>query len=163
MSGAALSGARTTSMERAATATLPLLGAALSASAAVAHLAVAQPHWREWWAHGAFFVVCAAAQALLAVLLVWRPRPWVAMGGIAGNLAVVCMYVYSRTNGSPIGPHEGVPEKPELFDLTVTAEELVLVVALVPLLGERGRRVAMHAVAAVGAGLWIARLTGVVL
>ena len=93
-------------------AALPAFAGALSLSAAIAHFGVAAPHYREWWAHGLFFVVCGALQALFAVLIVWRPRPWLALTGIAGTLAIISMYVYSRTNGSPIGPHEGVPEEP---------------------------------------------------
>jgi hypothetical protein len=142
---------------------LPAFAAALSLSAAIAHAGVAQVHWREWWAHGAFFVVCAVLQAALAALLVRRPRDWVAMYGIAGNLAVVAMYVYSRTNGSPVGPHEGVPEPPGVYDMVTTAGELVLVVALIAMLGDRAGRWALRGAFLAGAGLWIARATGVVL
>src|SRR6185295_15868592 len=106
---------------------LPAFAAALSASAAIAHLGVAEPHYRAWWAHGLFFVVCGALQALFAVLV---------LAGIAGTLGILGMYVYSRTNGAPIGPHEGVPEPPGVYDMVTAAGELVLVVVLVQMLAE---------------------------
>src|SRR3712207_6620907 len=108
-------------------AALPAFAGALSLSAAIAHFGVAAPHYREWWAHGLFFVVVGAVQALFAVLVTWWPAPWLALCGIAGNLAIIAMYVYSRTNGSPIGPHEGVPEEPGVYDMTTAAGELLLI------------------------------------
>jgi hypothetical protein len=147
----------------AAPASLPALGAVLSVSAAIAHFGAMPPHLQEWWAHGAFFAVCGAAQALLALLLLRRPRDWVLLAGIAGNLAIVAMYVYSRTNGSPVGPHEGVPEEPGWYDLTTTAMEVALVGVLIALIGPRAGRWAMRLVLACGAGLWIGRATGFVL
>jgi hypothetical protein len=140
----------------------PALAAALSASSAGAHLAVMAPHWSEWWAHGAFFLACAVTQALLAVLVLWRPWSWVLLTGIAGNLAIVTMYVYSRTNGAPVGPHEGVPEPPGALDLTTTAGELMLVALLVAMVPEAQRRWAMRLVLLVGLALWTARATGIV-
>jgi hypothetical protein len=142
-------------------AALPAFAGALSLSAAIAHLGVAAPHFREWWLHGAFFVACGVLQALFAVLIMWRPRTWLVLTGIAGNLAIMSMYVYSRTNGPPVGPHEGVPEPPGVYDLMTTAGEFVLVVVLVLMLGERARRWAMRLVVLVAAALWTAKATGV--
>jgi hypothetical protein len=140
---------------------LPAFGAALSLSAAIAHFGVAAPHYRQWWAHGMFFFVCGALQALFAVLVFLRPRVWLILTGIAGTLAILAMYVYSRTNGSPIGPHEGVPEEPGVYDMTTAAGELVLIVVLVLMLGEGARRWAMRLVLLAGIGLWVAKATGV--
>ena len=142
-------------------ASLPAFAGALSLSAAIAHLGVITPHWRMWWAHGLFFVVCGVVQALFAVLILWRPRPWLALAGIAGNLTVISMYVYSRTNGLPAGPHEGVPEEPGWYDMTTTAGELALVVALVLMVGGRARTWAMRLVLLFAVGLWTAKATGV--
>jgi hypothetical protein len=142
-------------------AALPAFAGALSLSAAIAHFGVASPHYREWWAHGLFFVVVGAFQALFAGLVVWRPRPWLALIGIAGNLAIISMYVYSRTNGSPIGPHEGVPEEPGWYDMTTAFGELVLIVVLLLMLGERARRWGMRMVVLGALALWTAKATGV--
>ena len=59
----------------------------------------------------------ASGQALFAPLVLRRPAPWVAAVGIAGNLAIVAMYVLSRTAGPPLGPHAqrpraGRPDRP---------------------------------------------------
>jgi hypothetical protein len=137
--------------------------AAFSLSSGIAHFLVAGPHFAEWWAHGAFFVACGVTQSLFAGLILWRPRTWLALTGIAGNLAIVAMYVYSRTNGAPLGPHQGVPEPPGAFDLMTTAGELVLVVLLLAMLGERAGRWALRFVVLFGVALWTARATGVVL
>ena len=143
---------------------LPPLAGALSLSAAIAHLGVAAPHFRDWWLHGTFFVVCGVAQALLAALVLWRPRAaWIALSGIAGNLAIVTMYVYSRTNGSPVGPHAGMPEEPGVLDLATTVGELALIVVLIAMLAERARRWAIRLAMLVGVALWTGRATGVVL
>ena len=140
---------------------LPPFAAALSLSAAIAHLGVAAPHYREWWAHGAFFYACAGLQALFAALVFLRPRAWLVLTGIAGTLAILAMYVYSRTNGSPIGPHEGVPEEAGWYDMTTAAGELVLVVVLVLMLGQRARAWAMRLILLVAVALWTAKATGV--
>jgi hypothetical protein len=142
-------------------AALPAFAGALSLSAAIAHFGVAAPHYRQWWVHGLFFLVCGALQALFAVLILWWPRPWIALCGIAGNLAIIAMYVYSRTNGSPVGPHEGVPEEPGVYDMTTTAGELVLVIVLLLMLGEGARRWGMRMVLLMAAALWTAKATGV--
>src|SRR3712207_5348148 len=89
---------------------LPPLAAALSLSAAIAHFGAAEPHFHDWWAHGAFFGVCGALQAAFAALILWRPRVWLVLTGVAGTLAILSMYGYSRTNGAPVGPHAGVAE-----------------------------------------------------
>jgi hypothetical protein len=94
-------------------------------------------------------------------LILFRPRAWLALCGIAGTLAILAMYVYSRTNGSPIGPHEGVPEEPGVYDMTTAAGELALVVVLVLMLEDRARRWAMRLVLLAAAGLWTAKATGV--
>jgi hypothetical protein len=56
------------------------------------------------------------------------------IGGHRRPLAILGMYVYSRTNGAPIGPHEGVPEPPGVYDMVAAAGELVLVLVLVLML-----------------------------
>jgi hypothetical protein len=137
------------------------VAAALSLSAAIAHFGVIEPHYRMWWLHGLFFVVCGALQALFAALILWRPAAWLCLAGIAGNLTVISMYVYSRTNGLPVGPHQGVPEPPGVYDMVTAAGELLLVVVLILMLGERARRWAMRLVLLFGVGLWTAKATGI--
>jgi hypothetical protein len=139
---------------------LPRIAAALSLSAAIAHFGAAPPHFHDWWAHGAFFVVCGALQAAFAALILWWPRTWLALTGVAGTLAVLALYVVSRTYGAPVGPHAGIAEPAEAYDLTTAAGEFVLVVVLVMMLGDAARRWAMRLVLLVALALWMAKASG---
>jgi hypothetical protein len=139
---------------------MPALAAALSLLVAWVHLAYAASHLRQWWAYGAFFVAAGVTQALFAPLVLRRPRPWVAAAGIAGNVAIIGMYVVTRTAGPPLGPHAHVPEPAGAIDLATTGAEVALVVVLLTLLGGRTRRVVVNALLAGGALLWALRLGG---
>ena len=134
---------------------LELLAAALSAGAAVIHGLVMPEHMAEWWGYGTFFLVVAAAQGAYAVVLLlqpWRrdrsgvPRALsrlatarsVYVAGIVGNLAIVALYVVTRTAGIPFfGPHAGMVE--ELTPISVLSKvfEVILIVILIRLLRER--------------------------
>ena len=137
--------------------------AALSFSAAIAHLDGVGVHGRSWWAYGAFFLATGVLQATLGVLLLWRPRTWMALIAIPGNLAIVSMYVYTRTNGPPMGPHAGVPESPELLGMTTCAAELAVAVILLRLLGERTGRAMLWGMLLLGLAGWALRLHGTLL
>jgi hypothetical protein len=138
----------------------PAVAAALSLLAAWVHLAYTASHLRQWWAYGAFFLATGIGQALFAPLVLRRPSPVVAVVGIAGNLAIVAMYVVSRTAGPPLGPHAHVPEPAGPIDLATTGAEIALVGVLLTLLGVRTRRWAVNLLLAGGALLWALRLTG---
>jgi hypothetical protein len=84
----------------------------------------------------------------------------VALFGVVGNLGVVLMYVLSRTDGVPVGPHANVAEKATTVDLLTTAGEIVLVIVLLAMLGRTARRVALNAMLVLGVLLWAGRLTG---
>jgi hypothetical protein len=134
--------------------------AVLSLAAAWIHFAFVESHWRDWWAYGAFFLACGVGQALFVPVVLRWPRGWVVSSGIAGNLAIVGMYVMSRTQGIPMGPHARVVEKATAIDLACTGIEIVLVGVLVVMLGRTGRRVVVNAMLLAGLGLWVLRLTG---
>jgi hypothetical protein len=138
----------------------PAVAAALSLLVAWVHLAYAASHLRQWWAYGAFFVAAGAGQALFAPLVLRRPVPWVALTGIAGNVAIVGLYVVTRTAGPPLGPHAHVPEPAGAIDLATTAAEVVLIAVLLTLLGVRARRVVVNLLLAGGLLLWALRLGG---
>jgi hypothetical protein len=136
------------------------VAAALSLGAAWVHLAYTASHFRQWWAYGAFFLAVGIGQALYAPLVLRWPRPAVALLGIAGNVAIVGMYVLSRTVGPPLGPHAGVPEAAGTVDMATTAGEVALVVVLLSLLGGATRRRVANVLLLAGALLWALRLTG---
>src|SRR5215211_764799 len=116
------------------------IAAALSLGAAWVHFAYLGSHLRQWWAYGAFFLAVGAGQGLFAPLMLRRPGPWLVATGIAGNLAIVALYVLTRTAGPPIGPHARVPEPAGAVDLATTAAEVVLVAVLMTMLRGRARR-----------------------
>jgi hypothetical protein len=138
----------------------PIIAAVLSLGAAWVHFAYTASHLRQWWAYGAFFLATGAGQAVFAPLVVRRPRPWVVAVGIAGNLAIVAMYVVSRTAGPPLGPHAHVPEPAGAVDLATTAVEIALVGVLLTLLGGRSRRWIANLLLGGGVLLWALRLSG---
>ena len=114
------------------------------------HAAEAPEHFAEWWGYGAFFATAAAAQALLAVLLLWAPwqggagRPGrvgrsgtrlLIAAAIAGNGAIVALYVVTRTIGIPlVGPEAGEVEPLTRSGVAATALEILLIGLLVLLI-----------------------------
>jgi len=108
--------------------TRPLLAsvAMLSAGAALIHFAVIAPHLDEWWVTGIFFILLAPVQLAWAILVLLRPAPILLLAGLAGNLLVAAVWVFTRTAGLPIGPETGEPEAIGLADVVATAFELLL-------------------------------------
>lgn len=134
--------------------------AALSLVAALIHLWVAPGHFQVWWGYGSFFLAAASAQGLLAVVLLRWPGWAPCLAGVLGNLAVVALYVVTRTSGVPFGPHATRAEEAGVLDMTATAVELATVVFLLSLLGGRARAVAVNAALLAGVGIWALRLMG---
>jgi hypothetical protein len=134
--------------------------ATLSLLAAWSHFAYMFEHFRDWWAYGLFFLAMGVGQGLFAAALLRRPRHGVVLAGLAGNLAIVGMYILSRTSGIPLGPHTGVVERAYPGDLITTAGEIALVVLLLVLAGSTARRWVLNLLVAAGLGLWALRITG---
>ena len=119
--------------------TTPYVIATLSFAAALIHLWAMPDHFAEWWGYGAFFLATAAAQAAYGAALLLVPRRALLPLGIVGNLAIVSLYVVTRTAGVPfLGPHAGEVEAVSLLDLSAMLLELALVAVLVALLRGRG-------------------------
>jgi hypothetical protein len=105
--------------------------AALSLLAALLHLWVTPEHFEEWWGYGAFFVVAGAAQIFYVPIVLLWPTRIILLGGIAGNLAIVVLYLLTRTVGIPFfGPEAGEVEGFGFVDVCATASELGIPVAL---------------------------------
>jgi hypothetical protein len=134
--------------------------AVLSLGAGYVHLAYMTSHWQEWWAYGAFFLAAAAGQGLFAVLVLRSRSAWLLLAGIAGNVAVVGLYVLTRTSGPPLGPRAGAIEPAGAVDLLTTAAEIAIVVALLAVLGPRARARVVNLLLVAGALLWALRATG---
>jgi hypothetical protein len=164
--------------------------AGLMVLAAGIHLFVIPEHLREWWMAAVFFLVVANGQAGLAAMLFRKLQPLTVSLGIWANLAVVGVYVWSRTTGLPFGPEHhaeiasghaghlpvaggvgnGIPVLPQpnvgraesvgALDISALAIELVAVAILVSLLPERTRGRTTNAMLACGVVLWISWAAG---
>jgi hypothetical protein len=133
--------------------TLMIILAGLSAGAAVIHLAAAPSHYREIGDLAAGFVVSAAFQAAwIRWCLAGPSRSTIAIG-IAGNLAIVAAWAWTRTIGLPVGELAGSPEPIGFPDGASVVFELLLVTGLVVRWLEidvaLGRRSVVRAVASV--------------
>jgi hypothetical protein len=132
--------------------------AVLSVAVGYVHLAYTESHWEDWWAYGLFFLATGVGQLLFAPLLLKWPKPWLIWLGITGNLAIVGMYVYSRTEGIPLGPHERVVEKAGGIDVATTMAEIAIAVLLLLMVGGRARRWVFNVLLVAGVVLWASRV-----
>ena len=116
--------------------------ALLLLGAAAVHFAVAPAHFQEYAPFGLFFVGAGLLQCAAAAAALLRPsrRMFIAAG--AGTLAVVALYVVSRTAGVPVGPRPWRPEMIGFPDVACTAMEVVSLplLALLAVRGPRARR-----------------------
>ena len=105
--------------------------AALSLLGALIHLWVMPEHFGEWWGYGTFFLVAAVAQGVYVPLLLHWPNQSVLLLGIAGNSAIVLLYLLTRVVGIPLfGPEAGEVEGVGIVDICATSSEAGIVVAL---------------------------------
>jgi len=106
------------------------LAADLSLAAAVVHALLAPEHFEEAFEYGAFFVASAVAQGAYALLLLRQPgRTWLLLG-IAGNVAIIALYLATRLIGIPTGPAAGELEPVGLIDLPSKTVEVALILLL---------------------------------
>jgi hypothetical protein len=105
--------------------------AALSLIAGLIHLWVMPEHFEEWWGYGVFFLVAAAAQiGYIPILLRW-PNRTIFVLGIAGNSAIILLYLLTRVVGIPLfGPEAGEVEGVGFVDVCATASEAAIVIAI---------------------------------
>ena len=143
----------------------------MSAAAAFAHLVAAPSHFTWWPASGVFFVALGAGQLACSVLL-WRRGPRQSsfvLGAIWGTVAVILLYVASRTVGLPMTPpvpfHGGrwVPGRSMVpngakyvgpLDVFTVVTELLLVVTLLSMLPNRAKARTLNGLLWVGLALW---------
>lgn len=140
--------------------------AALSLLAGLIHLWVTPEHFEEWWGYGVFFLVAAAAQiGYVPILLRW-PNRLVLVLGIAGNSAIILLYLLTRVVGIPLfGPEAGEVESVGFVDVCATASEAAIVIAVgaVLLRGVMRQSTALIAPILAGALMLIAHLPHLVL
>ena len=108
--------------------------ASLSAAAAGIHFAVVFEHFKDYLLYGVFFLVLAWAQLIWPAVLLWRPsRLWLWLG-LAGNAAVLTVYVLSRTVGLPFGPDLHHPEPVGALDVVSCVLQFALAAGCAALL-----------------------------
>jgi FtsP/CotA-like multicopper oxidase with cupredoxin domain len=107
--------------------------------AAAIHAAVMPQHFQEYTLFGVFFLVTALGQAGLAAALLYSPSRWLAIVGIEGNLALVALWLISRTVGVPIGPDPWRAETVGVADTAATMLELIAVWNLIRLARRRSK------------------------
>lgn len=96
--------------------------------AAAIHYAVVVEHFEEWWGFALFFVASAVAQLVWAVLVVTSPSRLLIWAGVAGNAAIVVLWIVTRTAGTLVGPEPATPEPVAVADSVATAFEVAIVV-----------------------------------
>jgi hypothetical protein len=131
------------------------VAASLLVAASLIHLWVMPEHFRGWWGYGVFFIVVALAQGLFAVALLRWPSQQLCFAGVWVSLFTVVLYVATRAYGTPMGAHAGEVKGAGMLDLSATAAELGVIVALATLLGGIYRRVAMNALLLAGVAIWV--------
>ena len=136
-----------------------LASGVLSLFAGWIHFVYVSSHWDYWWAYGAFFLGTGLFQALLAPALLRWPGSWTALVGIAGNVAIIGMYLWSRLYAIPMGPHKGVLERIGTVDMICTGAEVLLVGILLAIVAPTKRRWALNALLVMGVALWALRFT----
>jgi FtsP/CotA-like multicopper oxidase with cupredoxin domain len=101
--------------------------ALLTLGAAAIHFAAAPEHFSEYLPYGIFFVLLGAAQVALAIALLIAPSRRLYAGAIAGTLAVMTIWLLSRTTGLPIPPQPWRPEAVAFPDFAATLMEAICV------------------------------------
>jgi hypothetical protein len=130
--------------------------AVMTAAAAVIHFAVAGQHFQEYWLYGVFMLVVAWLQLLWAAAAIARPSRLLLACGVILNVAVVAVYIVTRTAGDVIGPGASSPEQAGFGDVLCTVLEAIVAAGCAWLLIARtdrqaGRQQLFIAPGAVGA------------
>jgi hypothetical protein len=106
-----------------------LLIAGLSAIAGLIHLDVAARDLHGSSPYTPLVWMMATFQICWAVLAARRGSRGILIWGIAANVAMVALWVTSRTVGVPIGPHPWAPEPVGAVDAIAVVAESVIVLA----------------------------------
>ncbi len=99
----------------------------LSIAAGAIHGIAMIDHFTHWWLYGAFFLALTYGQVLWGVAVLRKPPSDRSLVIAAGaNLAIVAVWLFSRTIGIPVGPYAGQPERVGVMDVAATVDQLVL-------------------------------------
>ena len=112
----------------------------LAAAAGIIHAKAFIDHAPHYWLYGAFFGVLAYAQVLWAFAVYRRPgdRRWLMPAALV-SLAVVGLWIVTRSVGLPFGPWAGRAEPFGITDITASVNELLLAGLIVAIVHPQGR------------------------
>jgi hypothetical protein len=113
--------------------------AALSIVAGSIHAVAAPSHFAETWTHGAFFAGLAAFQLAWGVRIYSDPSSRGLRLGIGVSVAVIAVWIVSRTVGVPFGPEPWHPESVGALGVAATATEAMIALLSQALLASSGR------------------------
>jgi hypothetical protein len=117
-----------------------LLVVGLSLAAGVIHAKALFDHATHYWLFGVFFGVLTYAQVLWGLLVYRRPNDTRRlMPAAVGSLAVIGIWLVSRSVGLPIGPWAGRPEPFGVADIAASMDELVLAAVTIAMVRPTGR------------------------
>ena len=141
-----------------------VIACGLALGAGMIHVAAAVDHLNHYWLHGVFFAVLAAGQLALSVGLYRSTRTYPLAIAIVTSIAVVMLWVLSRTSGLPVGPEPWRPEPVGPLDVVASADELVLALLAALQLRPFGPRMTVACKRlAIGLGLILITLSALVL
>jgi hypothetical protein len=130
------------------------LAGGLAWCAGAIHVQAAISHFSEYVLYSVFFAVLAGAQFLLGIAIFRRLARTLLVYGAYMSLAIVLLWILSRTSGLPIGPERWRAEPAGTADILASADELLLAALVACQLGAgrfRGlRRTLVRSVTAVG-------------
>jgi hypothetical protein len=117
--------------------------ASLVFGAALIHLVMVPSHMNEWTAEGVAFAIVGLVQIALAFAVSQRPTRVALWIGIALNAAFIGAWVWTRTAGSPWGPHAGHAESANFVDIACVVLEGLFVLGALAVLARPsvGRRI----------------------
>jgi FtsP/CotA-like multicopper oxidase with cupredoxin domain len=104
--------------------------ALLILGAAAIHFAVAPEHFQEYLPFGLFFIGLGLAQLALAVAVLMAPSRRLYVIASGGTVAVIAIWLMSRTVGLPLGPDPWTPEPVGFIDLLASIIEATAVLVL---------------------------------
>ena len=117
-------------IDRPARETVLVLVAGLAFMCGLIHAGAAVDHFDELPLYTVAFGMLAATQMLWAGTILRRPSERLLLLGGAFNLAIVGLWIVSRTVGLPIAPQAWVPETVGVADLVETVGEFAVVLAV---------------------------------
>jgi hypothetical protein len=105
-----------------------------SVVAGAVHLTIIRQHFQESVLYGGFFLALTIVQFGFAAWVVWRPTPALLRAGALASVAVVLLWLATRTTGIPVGPGAGDVEPFGVPDAIASGAELVTALLCLPAL-----------------------------